>query len=235
MSFDLFTIWASMGDFAKAIVLTLLLMATASLGVLIERLWVFRRARLRSAAFGTFARPLLERGEYEALADEAGRRRGAPLAALIGAGLRTFLVAHAKSNRLAPVELAKRELTRHAEATTAELRRGFGVLASVGSIAPFVGLLGTVVGIIAAFEGIAKEGSGGLGAVSAGIAEALVVTALGLVVAIPAVLAFNYLSARADALLLALDRARGELVDHLESTPDEPARDAVDEGRLHVA
>ena len=90
------------------------------------------------------------------------------------------------------------------------------MLASVGSVAPFVGLLGTVVGIIAAFEGIAKEGSGGIGAVSAGIAEALVVTAFGLVVAIPAVLAFNYLSGRADQLTLALERARGEFLDHLE-------------------
>jgi biopolymer transport protein ExbB len=90
------------------------------------------------------------------------------------------------------------------------------VLATVGSVAPFVGLLGTVVGIIEAFAGIAKEGSGGLGAVSAGIAEALVVTALGLLVAIPAVLMFNLLSTRADALLLSLDQARSEFMDHLE-------------------
>jgi biopolymer transport protein ExbB len=73
------------------------------------------------------------------------------------------------------------------------------------------------VGIIASFQGIAREGSGGIGAVSAGIAEALVVTAFGLLVAIPAVLAFNWLSARADALTLAVEQAKGELVDHLEA------------------
>ena len=89
---------------------------------------------------------------------------------------------------LTAVELAQREAERQKEAVGLELRRGMGVLASVGSVAPFVGLLGTVVGIITAFQGIATTGSGGLGAVSAGIAEALIETALGLCVAIPAVL-----------------------------------------------
>ena len=74
-----------------------------------------------------------------------------------------------------------------------------------------------MVGIISAFQGIAAEGSGGLGAVSAGISEALIVTAIGLLVAIPSVLAFNFLSARADRLLLALDQSRGEFIDYLEN------------------
>jgi biopolymer transport protein ExbB len=86
----------------------------------------------------------------------------------------------------------------------------------VGSVAPFVGLLGTVVGIIAAFQGIAAAGSGGLGAVSAGIAEALVETALGLVVAIPAVLFFNYLTSRVNGIELALDRSASELLDEMQ-------------------
>jgi biopolymer transport protein ExbB len=108
-------------------------------------------------------------------------------------------------------------MARQREAFDADLRRGMGVIASTGSVAPFVGLLGTVVGIIAAFEGIASEGSGGLGAVSAGIAEALVVTALGLFVAIPAVLLFNLLSTKVEQLVLALDQAASQLADHLES------------------
>jgi len=78
----------------------------------------------------------------------------------------------------------------------AELRSGLAVLASVGSVAPFVGLLGTVLGIISAFRASASSGSGALSSVSAGISEALVETALGLAVAIPAVLAYNYLSTR---------------------------------------
>ena len=97
------------------------------------------------------------------------------------------------------------------------LRRGLGALATIGSTAPFIGLFGTVVGIVNAFREIARTGSGGLGAVSAGIAEALVVPALGLLVAIPAVLAYNHLSSRADGLLLAIDQARGPFADHLEA------------------
>jgi biopolymer transport protein ExbB len=117
---------------------------------------------------------------------------------------------------MTPVEMARGETNRQKELLGADLRRGLGVLASVGSVAPFVGLLGTVVGIIAAFQGIAAAGSGGLGAVSAGIAEALVETALGLIVAIPAVLFFNYLTARVNSIELALDRAASELLDEMQ-------------------
>jgi biopolymer transport protein ExbB len=148
------------------------------------------------------------------------RRMGASLAvASLGVFIErlVYLSHRLRAGNLPPVEAARRELERKSEEVAADVRRGMGVLASVGSIAPFVGLLGTVVGIIDAFQGIAKEGSGGLGAVSGGIAEALVVTALGLVVAIPAVLAFNFLTSQSESLLRAVDQARSELVDWLEN------------------
>lgn len=227
MTFDLLEIWHAMGLFARGIVATLTLMAIASMAVFVERLWTFRRARVSSGYFGGTARGLLDRHEYDSLLREAEQTKGSPLATLVAAGLKTYLVAvRRKHNNLPPIELTKRELARAADAVAGDVRRGFGLLASVGSVAPFVGLLGTVVGIIAAFEGIAREGSGGIGAVSSGIAEALVVTALGLLVAIPAVLAFNYLSGKADQLILALDRSKGELVDHLENNSDEHTRGA---------
>jgi biopolymer transport protein ExbB len=217
MHFDLIKIFREMDVFARAVVGTLVLMAVAASAVLIERLWVYARARRRSRAFGREAADLLGRGDHSRLCELAERARGTPLAALVAAGLRVYLSRLGRPGALSAVELARREMERRTESLVAEIRRGLSVLASVGSVAPFVGLLGTVVGIIAAFQGIAKEGSGGLGAVSAGIAEALVVTALGLLVAIPAVLAFNFVSVRADALVRRLDEARGELLDHLES------------------
>jgi len=218
MTFDLAKVFHSMGPFALAVAGALVLLAIAGLAVFLERLWTLGRSRGRSRRFADEASALLERGEHRQLVAAADRRAESHLAALLGAGMKTYLGAASRpSPNLPPVELARRELGRRADAIAAELRRGMGVLASVGSVAPFVGLLGTVVGIISAFEGIAKEGSGGLGAVSSGIAEALVVTALGLFVAIPAVLGFNYLTARIDAFLLVLDQARGELVDYLES------------------
>src|SRR5438552_9716620 len=112
---------------------------------------------------------------------------------------------------LSAVERTRRSLQRRLEELGADLRRGLAVLASVGSVAPFVGLLGTVVGIISAFQGIAATGSGGLSSVAAGISEALVETALGLAVAIPAVLAFNYLSNAIASDERALAAAAGEL------------------------
>jgi len=217
MTFDLMKIFHEMGLFARCVVFALMAMAVASAAVFLERLWSFRRTGALSRAFAATAGPMLQKGQAEELLKVAEAQKHSPLATLVADGLRTYVAAVRQPGDVSAIELVKRELARKSEELGAEVRRGMGVLASTGSVAPFVGLLGTVVGIIAAFQGIAKEGSGGIGSVSAGIAEALIVTALGLVVAIPAVLCFNVLSARADGIVMALDRSRGELVDHLES------------------
>ena len=205
-----------MGPPAIAVASTLLLMALASLAIFFERLFAYWRSRSASRAFAAEARALLEADDTEGLVKRAESNHG-HLAKLLSAGAKTYLASKEKPSSLSPVEATRRELNRKTEALTADVRRGMNVIASVGSIAPFVGLLGTVFGIITAFQGIAKEGSGGLGSVSLGISEALYETALGLVVAIPAVLAFNWLSSQADSLLLALDQARGEFLDFLEA------------------
>jgi biopolymer transport protein ExbB len=217
MSFDLVEVFAHMQPFAMAIVAALAVMGLASLSVVVERLWVYYRSRKKSRDFAIKAGALLEKGEHAALIKVADEHRASHLATLLGGGMRTYVAASARPGEVAPLELTRRELERKAEAISADVRRGHAVLASVGSVGPFVGLLGTVIGIISAFQGIAAEGSGGLGAVSAGIAEALIVTAIGLIVAIPAVLAFNFLSGRSDALLLALDQSKGEFLDYLEN------------------
>lgn len=222
MEFSLEAIWASMGFLAKSVVLVLLLFAVASLGVFIERLLFFRKVAGQARVFAHASTPLLEGGRLEELLGVCKSHAGVPLAEIVQAGLGAYLKGvrdeKAATGVMHPVELTKRTLDRRVESLQAELRRGFVVLASVGSISPFVGLFGTVVGIINAFEGIARTGSGGLGSVSAGIAEALVVTAFGLAVAIPAVLAFNFLTTRVERLDLALDQSSGELLDHLEHT-----------------
>ena len=219
MSFDLFKILKTMGPFALVVAGTLVVMAIASLAVFVERLWALGAARRRSAAWAAEAGPMLEGYRYAELVDHAraGVIDAAPLASLTHEALRAY---RDRGGKLPAAERARRAMARRFEELGAELRRGMNLLASVGSVAPFVGLLGTVVGIIAAFEGIAAEGSGGLGAVSSGIAEALVVTALGLVVAIPAVLGFNLLSSKVDGLLLTLERSQGELADHLENVSE---------------
>lgn len=217
MSFNLVEVFSNMQPFAMAIVAVLVLMAAASVSVVVERSWVYYRSRRASRTFAAAAATLLTKRDHEGLVRLAKAHRASHLAGLVAVGMTVYNEALREPGELGAVELTRRELTRKGEAVSADVRRGHNVLASVGSVAPFVGLLGTVVGIIAAFQGIATEGSGGLGSVSAGIAEALIVTALGLVVAIPAVLAFNSLSARSDALLLAIEQSKGELLDYLEN------------------
>jgi biopolymer transport protein ExbB len=223
MEIDLIEIAKKMPITQWVVVVTLLVMAVASAAVFVERLWSLEKSRRASRRFAPDATQLVLQRDFGRLAGAGETHRSSHLARLLASGARTYLGAreHPSSGLSAP-ELARRALGRQRESIESEMNRGLGVLASTGSVAPFVGLLGTVLGIVASFEGIAREGGGGLGAVSAGIAEALVVTALGLLVAIPAVLAFNHLSTRVERLLLALDHASGELVDHLEAGEARP-------------
>ncbi|ATB29474.1 MotA/TolQ/ExbB proton channel family protein [Melittangium boletus] len=233
MNFNLIDIYHHMGFFARCIAYTLLAFALASLVVFFERLLFFVRTKASDRSFAARAGRMLESRQHQQFVIEASKAPASSLAKLLGGGVKAYLAREeAPRGKLGSVELTRRELERLHERITAEVRRGMSVLASVGSVAPFVGLLGTVVGIIESFAGIAKTGSGGLGAVSAGISEALVVTALGLLVAIPAVLMFNLLSTRADALLLSLDLARREFMDHLEDAHGTASAPVRHEGAL---
>jgi len=215
MSFNLVHIWASMGLMSRLIASILVVMAVMSLAVAIERWIALLRGDGSTRSFIAKAGPAIGAGQLREVNQLAIEHKASPFARVVGPIVEKMM--RADASNLAPVERARREAERQKEALGSELRRGLGILASVGSVAPFIGLLGTVVGIISAFQGIAATGSGGLGAVSSGISEALVETALGLCVAIPAVLIFNQLSAR---ILLAentVARATGELLDELEN------------------
>jgi biopolymer transport protein ExbB len=211
-------VWASMSPMSKVIASVLIAMALASIVVVVERLIALARSASESRRFAERAVMPLEQLDFAALVGLAKEHPASSLARVVGATVERYVRgASDRDAGLSPVERAKREAARQQELVGGQLRRGMSVLASVGSVAPFVGLLGTVVGIISAFQGIAATGSGGLGSVSAGIAEALVETALGLMVAIPAVLSFNYLTTRVTAVESALGRSLGELLDDLES------------------
>jgi len=213
---DLLHLWSQMGIAARLVVISLSLMAVVTIAVTIDRLLALARWRRDAAKVAPRAAEAVRSRQYGAFIAEMGDSRQ-PLPRLLRAGLKSYVDALWQgTGEVSPVELARRELLRAVDLVGDDCRRGMNALASIASVAPFVGLFGTVVGIIAAFEGIAKNGSGGLGAVSAGIAEALIVTGIGLGVAIPAVLLFNFLSARIDRFVLSLQTASGELVDQLE-------------------
>jgi biopolymer transport protein ExbB len=211
-------IWQHMGVPALAVAGLLLLMGVASLTVFVERLLTLRRARNVSRRFADRVGEGIAPSVLAQVISEARAHRAGYLPRLVETGLSTYRAAlsDTESRELTPVERTRRRLERRVDLLVAEMKRGLPVLASVGSVAPFVGLLGTVLGIITAFQGIAATGSGGLSSVSAGISEALIETALGLAVAIPSVLAFHYLAARISRDQLALTDAAGELADRIE-------------------
>jgi biopolymer transport protein ExbB/biopolymer transport protein TolQ len=135
------------------------------------------------------------------------------LGRVIGAGLNALRLTPSKDKDL-QVESVARALERQAQREVQSLKRGLGLLATVGSTAPFVGLLGTVMGIVIAFQSMALTGSGGLGTVSAGIAEALITTAFGLFVAVPAVWAYNYFTNKVEAFDVEMDNSSMELINY---------------------
>ncbi|HEX6216248.1 MAG TPA: MotA/TolQ/ExbB proton channel family protein, partial [Vicinamibacterales bacterium] len=139
------------------------------------------------------------------------------LAKVVLAGLQEYQFQQESGANLSREDLldtVRRSIQRATALTANDLKKGVSGLATIGATAPFVGLLGTVVGVINAFVGIASSGSGGIGAVSAGIAEALVETALGLFVAIPAVWFYNYLSGKLEFFNVEMDNSSSEMVDY---------------------
>ena len=214
-SFSLLGMLSSMNWVAKAVVLVLALMSIWSLTIAIERLWRFQRAKRESLEIALRVTPMLKQHKLEeAIALTSDKKyRHSHLARVLRAGLTEFQYESSQSlpEDFDLVAAGQRAIERETLMTTAEFKKGLGNLATISTTAPFVGLFGTVAGIIHAFQGMAISGSGGLGAVSAGIAEALVTTAFGLFVAIPAVWAYNYFQNRIDRFTVEMSNSGSEM------------------------
>jgi len=208
-----------MGWIAKGVAFILFFMSMWSFGVAIERIYTFTQARNQSKAYAPQVAKHLKDGRLkDAIALSSSKNfRYSHLAKVVLAGLQEYQFQQEAGGGLSREDLVdsvRRSIQRATALTQSDLKKGVNSLATIGTTAPFVGLLGTVVGVINAFSGIAATGSGGIGAVSAGISEALVETALGLVVAIPAVWFFNYLTGRLDYFNVEMDNSSSELVDY---------------------
>ena len=211
--------WGSMGPMAKGIGVVLVIMSMISFGVAIERIYTFMQARKQSKLYAPQVAKHLKEGRLkDAIAISSSKNyRYSHLAKVVLAGLQEYQFQQEAGGNLSRedlVDTVRRAIQRASALTANDLKKGVAALATIGATAPFVGLLGTVVGIITAFQGIAATGSGGLGAVSAGISEALVETALGLVIAIPAVWFYNYLTGRIEYFNVEMDNSSSELVDY---------------------
>ena len=216
---NLIEMWGTMTWVAKGVAFILVIMSMWSFGVAIERIYTFTQARNQSKAYAPQVAKHLKDGPLkDASALSASKNvRYSHLATVVLAGLQEFQFQQESGGTLSREDLVdsvRRSIQRATALTQSDLKKGVNTLATIGTTAPFVGLLGTVVGVINAFVGIAATGSGGIGAVSAGIAEALVETALGLIVAIPAVWFYNYLTGRLDYFNVEMDNSSSELVDY---------------------
>ena len=216
---DLIKMWGDMGLVARAIAFILVIMSMISFGVAIERIYTFTQARKQSKLYAPQVAKHLKDGRLkDAIAISSSKTyRYSHLAKVVLAGLQEYQFQQESGANLSRedlVDTVRRAIQRASALTANDLKKGVSALATIGATAPFVGLLGTVVGIITAFQGIAATGSGGLGAVSAGISEALGETALGLVVAIPAVWFYNYLTGRIEYFNVEMDNSSSELLDY---------------------
>lgn len=210
MSFSLLDLWASIGLFARMIIIVMLLMSAASVFITCERLVVFMRSKRASKRYAAQVATRFSAGDLHSAATK-GVDVGY-IGRVIEAGIAALRTSPAKDEQFT-VETVARALERQAQREIQQLKRGQSILGTVSSTAPFVGLLGTVMGIVTAFQQMAASGSGGLATVSAGIAEALVTTAIGLLVAIPAVFAFNFLQGWVDARAVDIAESSNEFLD----------------------
>ena len=216
---DFLELWEQMGVSVKLLMGLLALMSMASVGVYFERLFTFTKATTQSNAFAPSVAKHLKDGKLKEAIQMAGTKnyRYSHLGKVVAAGIQEYQFQQDSGVAMSNddvVDSVRRSIQRATALTATDLKKGMGILATIGSTAVFVGLLATTLGVINAFQGIAATGSGGLGAVSGGISEALVGTAIGLFVAIPAVWFFNHLTGRVEYYNVEMDNSSSELVDY---------------------
>ncbi len=206
----------NVGAFGGAVMLCLVALSVFSVSMIVDKFRKFRTATQQSRKFKTVFTSFLHSGQAQDVMEAAPKFKSSHVAHVVAAGLAEFEGARqAGGNPMASLELVQSALEDSKAEMAINLKKGLGTLATIGSTAPFIGLFGTVVGIINAFHGIAASGSGGMAAVSGGIAEALVATALGIFVAIPAVVAFNQFTGRLEQFHVEMNRASSQLVNSL--------------------
>jgi biopolymer transport protein ExbB/biopolymer transport protein TolQ len=213
-NWDLMSMWHTMEWPARAVVILLFLMSAWSVAIMIDRALMYSAARKQSRVFVQQVAGALKDNKLDEAISIAERNKKSHIAKVVATGLSEFQAASSQVNDEEVIEAAKRGLERSIAIVHAEMKRGLSGLATIGSTAPFVGLFGTVMGIIAAFKGIANSKVTGLSAVAGGISEALVTTALGLLVAVPAVWTFNYFTNRVEAFDVEMDNSSMELINY---------------------
>jgi biopolymer transport protein ExbB len=215
MDWNLMGMLHSMSVTAKGVVVMLLLMSAISIGLAVERGLRYAVARNHTRAFAQQVTPVLEEGKLDEAISIAMQNKKSPVASIVATGLAEFQSSPPHASNTELIDAAERGLDRSVATIHAELKRGLSGLATIGSTAPFVGLFGTVVGIMNAFRASAPAKAAGIQSVASGISEALVTTALGLLVAVPAVWCYNYFTTRVENFDVEMENSSMELVSYL--------------------
>jgi biopolymer transport protein ExbB/TolQ len=221
MDFSLLELWDKMGWPVKAVNIFMGVMSVWSLYVIVERWLTFYKGSRQSYSYVLALRDYLSKRRVDEALSAARKHNKSPVAKVVESGLAAYKQGRDAIDHQGPedvgefdvVDSVNRSLERVKERETASLRKGLGGLATIASIAPFVGLFGTVLGIITAFQLL--KGGGGIDVIGPGIAEALVSTAFGLLVAIPAAMAFNYFTGRVENMVVDMSDVSSEFIDYV--------------------
>ncbi len=213
---SLIELWHSMGLFAKGIVYTLLIMSVWSLSIMVQKWWYLRSAQAQTRKFAPEFSQFLEEDNLTEAINLAENYKKSHVAKVLGGALAEIKpLIQDGSVTVSDINSAERAVEREMLMQIVLMKRSLAMLATTGATAPFVGLLGTTMGVVNAFQGMAAGGGGGISSIAAGISEALITTAFGLLVAIPAVWAFNYFQTKIDNITAEMTYSSKEMIDYL--------------------
>lgn len=216
MQMDLMSLWHEMGWFAKGVVYMLFIMSAYATTILIQKWWAMRKAQAETKKFAPEFSQFLEEDNLTEAINLAESYKKSHVARVLGGALAEVRpLIQDGSVTVADINSAERAIEREMLMTVVELKRGLGVLATVGATAPFVGLVGTTMGIVNSFTAMSTSGSGGISSIAGGVAEALITTAIGIGVAIPAVWSYNFFQTKIDNLTAEMTYTSKEMVDYL--------------------
>ncbi len=216
MQMDLMSLWHEMGWFAKGVVYLLFIMSAYATTILIQKWWAMRKAQSETKKFAPEFSQFLEEDNLTEAINLAESYKKSHVARVLGGALSEVRpLIQDGSVTVSDINSAERAIEREMLMTVVELKRGLGVLATVGATAPFVGLVGTTMGIVNSFTAMQSSGSGGISSIAGGVAEALITTAIGIGVAIPAVWSYNYFQTKIDNLTAEMTYTSKEMIDYL--------------------
>ncbi|NOR13610.1 MAG: hypothetical protein GQ545_10195 [Candidatus Aminicenantes bacterium] len=216
MQFGLIEMWQAMGMMAKSVAMSLIFLSVVAIYLFVERQIVFAKAKTKSKKIAPKLAELLKSGNIQEALTLSSKKenKGSHLARVTAAGVREFMEGEeAGLDFEQQIASAQRGMDRAAIIFSQELKRGLNTIATIATSSPFIGLFGTIFGIINAFRGMALTGSGGIGAVAAGIAEALITTAFGIGVAIIALWCYNFLNTRVEIIGAEMSNTASEVID----------------------